>query len=687
MFKQYILPPLLLVAGLTLLSFKPINIIPESAPLISSREIQNNFIQYKEFDQRNQISVILTNTQGDIFNPTFFKTLKDLAEEIFYLPGVDRTNILSLFTNNLSFREVIEDGFAGKMIIPENFSNSQAEFDAVKNNLSKSLYVGKLVSYDYRSALISVPFYRAEQGLELTRRIEQLLPSSGNIQSSLLGMTPFMIEIKKQLSHSMFALIFSWFISVILFSLITRKASSIFCLIIAPLLTITLQCVPFGIFNFPIHPYVFPVIITTFILSFTDIAWITLNTTKIDTRVPIWLTLLPTMSLCFLGSDWAYQILYLAISGTVSLFIVRYFFLNSIPTTLKGFKISIISSGFKLSRVIRKIIMLSLLIAGLTLASKIVIGNLGAGSSMLRNDSPYLEKQLSMTKNFAFALDSILVLAISPEKGCTDPATVSVAEEFHWSLSNIPGVRTIWSLGNTVKKINAFYHENYLKWITVPREKATLIASTSVLDSRSGLLDQSGLIFPITIFLENHNPQVLTQIYEGIKSFESPDNLLSFKIVGGTAGTEAIINEMIKASWKIILLILLLTFLVITRFFFHAHTTINLCFLYITILSLTLGLSVVLGINLYIDTIAALVLSSCVCFYFLWTLQNMIASRKKLSHILLLLCVLISGGLFSQVNFIFRTAGIAECMLIITWLVGFNLFPVKEDLRARHAKT
>lgn len=687
MFKHSILPLLLLAGGLTFLSFKPVHIIPESTPLISSREIQNNFIQYKEFDQRNQISVILTNTQGDILNPIFFKTLKDLTEEIFYLPGVDRTHILSLFTNNLSFREIIEDGFAGNAIIPENFSGSQAEYDVVKNNLSKSPYVGKLVSYDYKSALISVPYYRAEQGRELTKRIEQLLPSGGNIQSSLLGITPFMIEIKKQLTHSVFALLFSWLISIILFSFITRKISSIFCLIIAPCLSITLQCVPFGIFNFPLHPYVFPVIMTTFILSFVDIAWITLNTTKIDTRVPIWLALLPATSLCFLGSDFSYQILYLTICGTISLLIVRYLFLNLIPTTLKVTKAPIFLSSFKLSHEIRNIIMMTLLIAGLALASKIVIGNSGSGSSMLKDDSPYLKKQLTMTKNFAFALDSILVLAISPEKGCTDPATVSIAEDFHWSLSNIPGVRAIWSLGDTIKKVNAFYHENYLKWKTIPREKATLIASTSVFDSRSGLLDQTGLIFPMTIFLENHNPQVLAQIYEGIKNFKSPDNLLSFKIVGGTAGAETIINEMMKTSWKIILFTLLLIFLVSTRLFFHTHTMINLCFLYMTILSLTLGLSVVLGINLYIDTIVALVLSSCLSFYFIWTLQSVAASRKKLSHILLLSCVLISGGLFSQVNFIFRTAGIAECMLIMTWLVGFNLFPAKEDLRVTHAKT
>lgn len=92
---------------------------------------------------------------GDIFTAPFFTELKRATDEVTFLPAVDRTQVQSLFTPNVRYIEVVEDGYSGGNVIPADFTPSPANFARVRENILKSGKLGQLVANDFTGAIIS----------------------------------------------------------------------------------------------------------------------------------------------------------------------------------------------------------------------------------------------------------------------------------------------------------------------------------------------------------------------------------------------------------------------------------------------------------------------------------------------------------------------------------------------------
>jgi predicted RND superfamily exporter protein len=118
-------------------------------------EYMQTFLQYeKEFGGANRILVALVARDGDMFTPGFFDSFEQITNQVFFIPGVDRASVRSIFTPNVRFVEIVEDGFAGGNVIPSNFSSSPEMFERVRSNIVKSGEVGRLVSGDFSGAMV-----------------------------------------------------------------------------------------------------------------------------------------------------------------------------------------------------------------------------------------------------------------------------------------------------------------------------------------------------------------------------------------------------------------------------------------------------------------------------------------------------------------------------------------------------
>lgn len=73
-------------------------------------------------------------------------------------------------------------------------------------------------------------------------------------------------------------------------------------------------------------------------------------------------------------------------------------------------------------------------------------------------------------------------------------------------------------------------------------------------------------------------------------------------------------------------------------------------------------------------------MGSCASLYLLWLRVRCPALDKKIALLVVSGGLVVAGGLFSGVNFIFTASAITEWMLVLTWLLGFKLFLVEEDL-------
>lgn len=118
-------------------------------------EYMQTFVKYeKEFGGANRVLVALMARDGDMFTPEFFTAFEDITDQVFFIPGVDRASVRSIFTPNVRFVEVVEDGFAGGNVIPSDFSPTPEMFERVRSNIVKSGEVGRLVSSDFSGAMV-----------------------------------------------------------------------------------------------------------------------------------------------------------------------------------------------------------------------------------------------------------------------------------------------------------------------------------------------------------------------------------------------------------------------------------------------------------------------------------------------------------------------------------------------------
>lgn len=121
------------------------------------------FTKYQgEFGGANRVMLALAAKNGDMFTAEFFRTLKTVTDEVIFIPGVDRSQVQSLFTPNVRYIEVIEDGFAGGTVIPADFAPSPAAFARVRENIVKSGRLGQLVANDFSSAIVSAQLLESD---------------------------------------------------------------------------------------------------------------------------------------------------------------------------------------------------------------------------------------------------------------------------------------------------------------------------------------------------------------------------------------------------------------------------------------------------------------------------------------------------------------------------------------------
>jgi len=120
-------------------------------------EYMQTFLDYEEnFGGANRVMVALIARDGEMFDPEFFGAFEELSEDVLYVAGVDRSTGRSIFTPNVRFVEVVEDGFAGGNVIPADFSPTPEMLDTVRSNIIKSGEVGRLVAEDFSGAMVWV---------------------------------------------------------------------------------------------------------------------------------------------------------------------------------------------------------------------------------------------------------------------------------------------------------------------------------------------------------------------------------------------------------------------------------------------------------------------------------------------------------------------------------------------------
>jgi uncharacterized protein len=226
----------------------------------------------------NAIRVVVENTEGDIFDPKYLEVLKQINDELFLTPGVDRAWMKSLWTPAVRWTEVTEEGFQGGPVMPDNYDGSPRSVETMRANLARSTAAQSLLAKDLKSSMIFVPLldkdpgtgkrldYRAfseriEQQVrdkyELAKHIKTKVESkeSGAIKIHVIGFAKLIGELIDGLVQVMMYFAAAALIASIIIYLYTRCIRSTLLVIACSIVAVVWQLGLVAIFGFEIDPF------------------------------------------------------------------------------------------------------------------------------------------------------------------------------------------------------------------------------------------------------------------------------------------------------------------------------------------------------------------------------------------------------------------------------------------------
>ena len=232
-------------------------------------EYMRTFLDYeKEFGGANRILIAVVDKNGNMFNQAFFQTMEKITQDVKTIDSVDEARVRSIFTPNVRFVEVVEDGFAGGNVIPANFTPNidgfeatQEQFDTIKANIEKASIVGRLVAKDFSGAMVWVDLVpeNAEQGHKvdynkIAGQVEAIRQKyeNANTTVAVIGFAKMVGDIsdgaKSVVKFFFLTIAFTWLL-LFLYSASVKLASlTVFCALVAVIWMLgALRLLGFGI--------------------------------------------------------------------------------------------------------------------------------------------------------------------------------------------------------------------------------------------------------------------------------------------------------------------------------------------------------------------------------------------------------------------------------------------------------
>ena len=570
--------------------------LPQDHPYIDT------FKEYEsEFGGANRIVIALMAKDGNIFTPEFFATLDRATDAVFFLPGVDRAQVQSLFTPNVRYVEVVDDGFAGGNVIPAGFTPSPANFEIVRANIIKSGKLGILVANDFSGAIISAQLLEIDPTtgdqldyIEVARALEEKIRAQYEGQAidvhlgvHIIGFAKVIGDISDGAQNILFFFAVAFVITGLLVFFYSQSAKLTAFTLSCATIAVVWQLGALNALGFGLDPYSILIPFLIFAIgvshgvqmmrayraeafggkSNVDAARAAFRQLLIPGGVALLTDTLGFVTMMIIKIPVIQEIAMAASLGVAVIIITNLFLLPillsyvQLPDQYRE-KIASRRQGtdnawHRVCIVMRPDVSLLIIAGSLALgwwaygqSQKVRIGDLHAGVPELRQSSRYNEDSRVITDEFSIGVDIISVIAEGGPNACVDYDVVTLMDQFEDHMSTVPGVQSIISLPSVAKTVNAGWNEGSLKWRILPTHPQALAQAISPIETSTGLLNSDGSVMPIMLFLTDHRAETLTGVTDAVKAFAAanPSDKVKFRLATGNAGVMAATNEVVAAA-------------------------------------------------------------------------------------------------------------------------------------------
>jgi len=608
----------------------------------------------KDFGGANNIMVAVSAKNGNIFSPEFFDGLKEVHDQLYFIPGINRTTVKSLYSPSTRFTEVVEDGFAGGPVIPADFVANSTGLNIVKNNVEKAGVVGRLVANDYSSAMVSA-------------RLMEFNPKTGEKLDTLAIATQLEVELREKLVNDTIDIHIIGFakmagdvaegakgvvqffliaivITAIMVYLFSRSIILTFLPLLCSLIAVVWQMGLLTLLGFGLDPMSILVPFLVFAVGVShSVQVINSINKKVNNGIkakeaaaatccalliPGGVALLSdTIGFITLLSIDIGIIRELAISASLGVGVIILTNLILLPILISFCSLEAKSSNnkdklsgvwlllskFASRKVAIVVVALTavLFVAGHFQSQKMKVGDLEAGAAALHQWSRYNQDTALITERFSITTDVISVIVEGPDSSCTDYNTLALMDKFQWRMENVKGVQSAISLASVVKNVNGGFNEGNPKWRVLPRTQATLVQSVSQIPTTTGLLNSHCNVMPIYLFLTDHKAQTIEGVVAEIKRQSGLLNSeqVTFNLASGPVGVMAATNEAVENAQTPMLIYVYGAVIALCLISFRSiKATISVVIPLFVVSTLAQALMTLLGIGLTVSTLPVIAL-------------------------------------------------------------------------------
>ncbi len=563
-------------------------------------DYMQTFVKYRnEFGGANRVLVALTVKEGDIFTPEFFKTLKLATDEVFFIPGVDRSRVTSLFTPNVRFTEVVEDGIAGGNVIPDDFRGAPSDLLQVKENIIKAGVLGRLVANDFSGALISAQLLEVDPNtgkkldyVNVAELLEKKIRENNyqidvDVDYHIIGFAKVIGDITEGAERTIMFFLISFIITSLLVFYYSQSIKIALVPLCCSVIAVIWQLGLLPLLGFGIDPMSILVPFLIFAIGVShgvqmisairveiylgsdgiEAARKSFRRLFIPGIVALSSDCIGFITICLIKIEIIQEMAITASLG-VAMIIFTNLFLLPVLASYQDFKPAyqnnlnkranfLFPVWRKMSGLINKpashiIVFISILLFafGLWKGTEIKIGDLHRGVPELHGDSRYNIDTEVIANRFSIGVDVITIIAETIPEGCINYEVMELIDRFEWHMRNTNGVQSVIALPTITKRINAGWNEGNMKWRIIPRNPSVLTQSVAYVPTSSGLLNSDCSVMPIMIFTEDHKAETIDEIISSVEKFifDNPNEKVSLKLASGNVGVMAATNEEIKEA-------------------------------------------------------------------------------------------------------------------------------------------
>lgn len=549
----------------------------------------------------NSVRISVENTQGDIFDKDYMETLRQISDEAFYIPGVDRSGVRSLWSPSVRWTEVTEQGFAGGDVIPQTYDGSAASLEELRSNILKSGQVGRLVGNNFKSSIVEIPLleefpdpddqsrlikldYQAfSHSLEEKIR-EKYQLQNPNVKIHISGFAKKVGDLIDGLFGVALFFAVAIGITFVLLLWFTKCMKSTIAVLFTTLVAVGWQLGLLHLMGFGLDPYsmlvpflVFAIGISHGVQKINGIAMASGTALDSLTAARVAFRQLFVPGLVALSSDAVGFITLLlidigvirelAMGASVGVAVIILTNLIFLPVLISYIGISKKAVAVSRDNAARENplwrfianfaspkvapvsigIALCALVFGLWYGQNLKIGDLDQGAPELHADSRYNLDNDFMIHNYSTSSDVLVVMVKTPSEGCSSYSTLKAMDDLSWRMENTPGVQSVVSMVTVSKQVIKGMNEGSLKWETLSRNQHVLNNSIARADS---LYNSDCSLAPLLVFLEDHKAETLTTAVAAVEDFAAQNNTdeHQFLLAAGNAGIEAATNDVISAS-------------------------------------------------------------------------------------------------------------------------------------------